>query len=122
MKPVRIVMSEEAKQDYEILIRVVGEEISKGVKSSDNQKLLKSIKRAIDLLKMDPQFGIHISRKLIPKAYVEKYGIDNLWKFDLTGYWRMLYSLKTTEVELISFVLDIVDHPTYDKIFGYKKR
>ena len=26
-----------------------------------------------------------------------------------------------TKVEIISFVLDIIDHKTYDKIFGYRK-
>ena len=122
MKPIRVVMSDDAKRGYEELVRVVGEEISNGVKNSDNQRLLKSIKHAIDLLKMDPQYGTHISRKLIPGAYEEKYEVDNLWKFDLTGYWRMLYTLRTTEVELVGFVLDIVDHLTYDKIFGYRKK
>ena len=90
MKTKTVIMSEDAKRDYDELIRIVGEEISKGIKNSDNQKILKSIRRAIDILKMDPQFGTHISRKLIPRVYRERYGVDNLWKFDLAGYWRIL--------------------------------
>jgi len=34
----------------------------------------------------------------------------------------MLYTLTDgeREIEIIAFVLDIVDHPKYDKKFGYK--
>ena len=27
-----------------------------------------------------------------------------------------------TKIEIIAFVLDIIDHPTYNKLFGYKKK
>jgi len=34
----------------------------------------------------------------------------------------MLYTLKDgdTKCEIIAFVLDLIDHPTYNKKFGYK--
>ena len=41
---------------------------------------------------------------------------------ELTGYWRMLYTIKGDQIEIICFVLDILDHKSYDKIFGYRKR
>ena len=50
------------------------------------------------------------------------YDVDNLWVADLTGYWRMLYTLKGSEIEILCFVLEIVDHERYDKIFGYRKK
>lgn len=35
----------------------------------------------------------------------------------------MLYTLtKNGEIEIIAFVLDILNHPDYDKKFGYRKR
>jgi len=36
----------------------------------------------------------------------------------------MLYTLKDgeSEIEIIAFVLDIIDHNEYDKKFGYKKK
>ncbi len=35
----------------------------------------------------------------------------------------MLYTLTNSgEIEVVAFVLDIIDHPTYDKKFGYQGR
>ena len=52
-----------------------------------------------------------------------KYGITNLFRVELPNYWRMLYTLSNgeSEIEIIAFVLDLVDHKVYDKKFGYKK-
>jgi hypothetical protein len=35
----------------------------------------------------------------------------------------MLYTLRDgeTEIEIIAFILDIIDHKDYNKKFGYKK-
>ncbi|MBI2970859.1 MAG: hypothetical protein HYY37_00395 [Candidatus Aenigmarchaeota archaeon] len=119
---INVILSEEATKQYEELNRIVGDEIKKGITNSIHQQLLKSIKQKSELLKINPQAGIHISKKLIPKIYIDKYDVDNLWKIDLSGYWRMTYTLRTTEIEITNFVLDIVDHVTYDKILGYKKK
>src|SRR3989338_9429102 len=121
-KTITVVLGEEAAKQYEELNRIVGDEIKKGMTNSIHQQLLKSIKQKSELLKINPQAGIHIPKKLIPKIYIDKYDVDNLWKIDLSGYWRMTYTLRTTEIEITNFVLDIVDHETYDKIFGYKKK
>jgi len=61
--------------------------------------------------------------KLIPQEYFVKYGITNLFRVELPNYWRMLYTLSNgeSEIEIIAFVLDLVDHKVYDKKFGYKK-
>jgi len=34
----------------------------------------------------------------------------------------MLYTIKGDRIEIVCFLLDILDHPSYDKKFGYKKR
>jgi len=34
----------------------------------------------------------------------------------------MLYTIKGNDVQIICFILDILDHNDYDKKFGYKKR
>jgi len=119
---IKVILSEEATKQYEELNRIVGDEIKKGITNSIHQQLLKSIKQKSELLKINPQAGIHIPKNLIPKIYIDKYDVDNLWKIDLSGYWRMTYTLRTTEIEITNFVLDIVDHETYDKILGYKKK
>jgi len=34
----------------------------------------------------------------------------------------MVYTIRGSNVEIISLILDIMDHKDYDKKFGYKKR
>ncbi len=119
-KNVKVILVGDAKDEYERLNKIVGDELKKGVENSDNQTLLNSIKRVLELLKDNPQYGFHIKKKQIPKEYIKEYEVNNLWKCNLAGYWRLIYTIKTEELEIIDVVLDIIDHKTYDEKFGYK--
>ena len=79
--------------------------------------MLNSIKSKIELVKQNPFYGDNIRKNLIPK----KYKVQNLWRVELTKFWRMLYTVRGDEVEVICFVLEIVGHKEYDKIMGYNK-
>lgn len=118
MKPVKISFVGNAANEWERLNKLVNEETSKGIKNSENQQLLKSIKQKIEIIKINPQYGNSIPKKLIPK----KFPVDNLWVVDLIGFWRMVYTLKGSQIEIICFVLEVFDHRKYDKLFGYKKK
>ena len=61
---------------------------------------------------------------MIPNEYKLKYSVTNLFRVELPNFWRMLYTLidGETEIEIIAFVLDLIDHDQYDKKFGYKKK
>lgn len=120
-KEVKVILEEEVNEVYKELNEIVGEEIKKGIEKSEHQTLLKSINRAIELLKDNPFVGLQIPKRLIPKKYVEKFDVTNLWKFNLANYWRMIYTVTSEGIKIISLVLDIIDHKTYDKLFGYKK-
>jgi hypothetical protein len=48
--------------------------------------------------------------------------IDNLWKYDMPSAWRLLYSLKTEEIEIVAIILEWLDHKNYERRFGYKTR
>ena len=105
-----------------IRIRLLGEAIedySELKKREDKQAkiLLKSIDKVKERLKINPQFGDTIRKDLIPKEY-KKFG--NLYRVELSNFWRLLYTIKGNEVEIIAFVLAIIDHKEYDKKFGYK--
>ena len=76
-KPTKVVLAGKAKEEFDELNRVVGEEISKGVTRSDHQTLLNSVKQKIELLKVNPQYGIHIPKNRVPKEYVREYGVNN---------------------------------------------
>ena len=91
-----------------------------------NQKLEKSIFNSIceklELIKEDPKIGESVKKKLIPKEYIDQYGITVLYKIRLANYWRMLYTIKNNELEIISIIIDIFDHDEYNENFGFKKK
>ena len=120
-KVVKIVITGDAKKDLDELNKLVGNEIAKGITKSNNQTLLNSIKQKIDFLKNNPQYGVHISKNKIPNIYLKQYDVNNLWKVNLSGAWRMIYTIKGGEVKIIALILDILDHKNYEKKFNYKK-
>ena len=120
-KPTKVIITGTAKEEFDDLNKTVGEEIAKGITSSDHQTLLNSIKQKIELLRANPEYGIHIPKDRIPKDYVREYDVNNLWKVNLSGAWRMIYTIKGSEVEIISLILDIINHRHYEKKFRYKK-
>lgn len=122
MKDVWIQFSEEANIEYAALQQQVIAEQQQGKENSFNAQLLKAIEREKNNLKINPQHGTHIPRKNIPKTLIERYGTDRLWKIDLVGYWRLMYTIIGDEVKIITFVLEFMDHKKYDKLFGYKKK
>jgi len=119
-KNVKVILVGNAKEEYEELNKVVGKEINEGITSSDNQTLLSSIKRIFDLIKDNPHYGFHIKKKQIPKEYIKEYNVPNLWKCNLSGNWRLIYTIKTEQLEIIDVILDILDHNDYNKKFRYK--
>ena len=121
-KPVRVILLDEADSEYNKLNEVVGQQIKDGKENTEEMRLLRSIKQKIDFVKANPFYGDNISKALIPKEYVVKYNAKNLWRVELTNYWRMLYTIKGDQIEVICFVLDILEHEEYNKKFGYRKK
>lgn len=85
-----------------------------------HRQLLKAIEREKDCLLLNPHHGIQIEKIKIPKEYITDYGLNNLWKVDLPGYWRLMYTITGNELEIISILLEFMDHKKYDKLFGYR--
>jgi len=117
MKKILVILSSDATEVYNDLKR-------KAASSKIEKTILSSITKKIDLVKSDPHYGDPIAKNLIPKQYIKKYEISNLFRIELPNYWRMLYTLRDgeTEIEIIAFVLDIFDHIEYNKKFDYKKK
>ena len=119
-KPVKVVITGNALAEFEKLNELVVKEISKGITSSMHQTLLNSIKQKIDFLKENPQHGTQIPKNQIPKEYLNSYDATNLWKINLPTAWRMIYTIRGSEVDIISLLLDILTHKKYETKFGYK--
>ncbi len=82
--------------------------------------LLKILEKGISKLAANSQAGKKIQKRLWPREYVQKFGVTNLWKINLDSYWRLIYTLRGDSAEIISFVLDYLDHRDYDQKFGYR--
>ena len=117
MKKTRVILSSDAKEIYNYLKE-------KAPKSKTENTILNAITKKIEIIKENPHYGNPIAKKLIPKEYIKKYEITNLFRVKLPNYWRMLYSLidGETKIEIIAFVIDLLDHSTYNKKFNYKKK
>jgi len=85
----------------------------------EDKKLFDFIDRAIDDLKKNPMCGTKIQKKLWPKEYKKKYSITNLWKYDLPNAWRIIYTIETDEVTIVSIILEWFSHKDYERKFKY---
>ena len=85
----------------------------------EDRILYKWISRAIDDLEINAFCGIQIPKKIIPKVYIDKYKIDNLWKYDLPKGWRLLYSVANGEILIVSIIIEWMDHKEYERRFKY---
>jgi hypothetical protein len=104
---------------YEQASSVVAYLASRSTTSKPEASLLRAIDVKVGLLKANPFIGERIQKDRIPKEY-KKQGITNLYRIELPGFWRMLYTINGNTVEIIAFILDIVNHKSYNKKFGYK--
>ena len=112
----------DAEKAFNDLNKIVGEQRSQGISSSKDITLLNAINRIFDILISNPFYGENAKKDLIPKEYMQKYDVGNLFIADLPDYWRMIYTLESDEIEIIAFVLDIIDHDKYNKKFGFRRR
>ena len=88
-------------------------------KHSFERKLYDFIDRAIKDLKRDPACGIKVPKRLWPKEYVRDYGVTNLWKYDLPNGWRLIYTIQSDEISIVSVILEWFNHKGYEKRFKY---
>ena len=85
----------------------------------EDKELAESIQLAIDNLKENPLRGIRIPSKQWPKEYIQKYSINNLRKYDLRNSWRLIYTIKGNELEIVSVILEWFSHKEYERRFDY---
>lgn len=86
---------------------------------TEDKKLYSFLRRAFNDLEENTFCGIQIPKKLIPKDYLQKHNIDNLWKYNLPNAWRLIYTIKNGEVIVLSIILEWMNHKDYEKKFKY---
>jgi hypothetical protein len=61
-----------------------------------------------------------VSRKRsILGYYVQKYGVNNLYKLNLDSRMRLVYALVAEQTGVAVVVLDVLNHKEYEERFGY---
>ncbi len=86
---------------------------------TEEKKLYNWICRAFEDLEENAFCGTQVSKKLIPNVYLDKYNIDNLWKYDLPNAWRLIYTIKNGQVCVLSIILEWMSHKDYERKFKY---
>jgi len=121
-KKISVRLVDEAEKAFKSLNEIVDKQHRKGIKSSKEITLSGAINKLFDIISCNPFYGENAKKSLIPKEYIQKYDADNLFIADLPDYWRMIYTIESDEIEIIAFVLDIINHKEYDKKFKYRKK
>jgi len=87
---------------------------------AENAPLKKSIRKVIEKLKQNIFVGENIPKDRIPKDYIQKYKIDNLWWCPLSDAWRLVYSIVTpNNIEILAVIIEYFNHKNYERRFGY---
>jgi len=86
----------------------------------DQDPVKKALIKAIKDIKENCYCGRNVRKRLIPKKLIGKYGINNLWIYNLPSSWRLLYSLTTSEeIELVAVLLDWMNYKDYERLFKF---
>jgi len=105
----------------ECKVRFISEELKKAFESLNekNPRLYKEIERAFSSICNDAFFGRRVKKELIPKKFIKDYDINNLFIYNLSDGWRLIYSLVNEDIELISIILDWMNHKDYERLFNF---
>ena len=82
-------------------------------------RLYNFISRAFKDIEENVFCGIQIPKNRIPKEYVKKFNVKNVWKYNLPNAWRLLYGIEGKQFIIISVILEWFDHKTYERRFKY---
>lgn len=96
-----------AKKEYEEL------------KNSSEKDMIQWLHDAFKNIQKDASCGIQIPKDRIPKKFLKKYNIHNVWKYDLPKAWRLLYSIESDDLTIIAIILEWKTHKDYERIFKY---
>ena len=68
----------------------------------------------------DPTVGDNVRKDLIPRELRRRFGVENLWRAELSGGWRLLYTIAAkVDVPPEVRILRLLTHKEYDRLLGY---
>jgi hypothetical protein len=93
--------------------------LSPASSKAEDREIQKSLNTAFDAIAADAFCGIQVPKRRIPKEYLAKYGIDNLWKYNFHKNWRLMYSIACDGEAVIALIIEWLPHKEYERRFGY---
>jgi len=100
-------------------VQFANEKVKDAFEKLDDLSLKNFLERAFGDIKSNPFCGIQIPKRQIPKDYIKRFDIRNVWKYNLPNSWRLIYSIKGGELIILSIILEWMDHKEYERRFGY---
>jgi hypothetical protein len=82
-------------------------------------RLHRIVDEALTTLKENYAAGTQIQHALWPREYIRKYGIGNLFKLNLEGGLRLIYTILAEDSDISVIVLECLTHKEYEERFGY---
>ena len=86
---------------------------------SEGNQLRRMVDRMADQLMENCFSGNQISHDRIPTYYVNKYGVNNLYRYRLSGGYRGIYTILVQDGKINCWILELLDHAEYNRRFGY---
>ena len=75
------------------------------------------------VLKENMFAGESIPKRQIPAFYIDRYGVNNLYRYSHPEGYRSCYTLVNVQgLGVCPLILDIRTHGEYERIFGYRGR
>lgn len=93
------------------------ERLKSGV--ATERQLQRELETAFENISENAFIGTQIPKRLIPEEYRRRYGTHNLWKYDLRDGWRLLYSIESDTIVVVSIIIEWTDHSAYERRFKY---
>jgi len=92
-------------------------------RTDTDHKFLRWIGDMEKVLKENMFAGDQVKKDRIPKCYIQRYGVNNLFRYEHPEGYRSCYVVSYVDgIGVCPTILDILSHGHYNKIFGYKKR
>jgi hypothetical protein len=83
-----------------------------------DRMLKNAYQRTVDALKANFLHG-----EIVPIPPDHRFdGMTNLRCEDLAGFWRLLYTVISTQEGIHVLILDVVPHREYDRLFGVRRK
>jgi CTP synthase (UTP-ammonia lyase) len=95
----------------------VSEDLAKLLeKVGSRSKFSKWIGDMKEVLRENMYAGELVRKGQIPKRHIDRYAVNNLYRYSHPEGFRSCYTI----VNGCPYILDVMSHSEYDKVFGYR--